>query len=646
MKSKLLLRTNLLLCVILAMGFAAVSTVNHSSNIGIFRKDIEHTSELTAESIYHQINAYFTTPVSVSLAMADDVLLKHFLSQETDRLNDAAYARLLQRYLNRYKERYGYNTAFLISTRTGRYYRFSGMGRTPTRDNPKDHWYYSFLDSPKKYELDVDNDETQPAERAVTAFVNCKIYDDDGSVMGLVGVGLQVGNLQNLLQSYKEKHTVRAVLIDETGTAAISSEHEGGDLTTGLFDNFEYINESNLESVIKEIGAEQKTFWVQGRNGDYFVASQYVPAIQWRLIVESDTSAIEDQFKRQIFLGLGVTAFILFAVLAIVNKVVLAYNDRLLKQLVSQELEYHTLIKEATKEMYADVYEFDITHGRIVSEETRQYLASLGVSGDAGYQQVMDAVAEKRVKEEFRRDFLAVNARENVLKAFHNGIRELKHTSMMNIYRDEYRWVCIRARLFFWNADQSVRMIMYTQDIHEEKERESRLLQDSLTDPLTGLYNRRFMEEGLKRLIKSLSRSNGALSVLLVDVDFFKKYNDTYGHGMGDECLKEVAEVLRKAIDRADDFVARYGGEEFIVILPNTDEEGARLVAERLLRGMIARAIPHEKSEVASCVTLSIGGVTGKAAHTHSMEQYIKGADQALYYSKSKGRNRYTGKPL
>ena len=161
-------------------------------------------------------------------------------------------------------------------------------------------------------------------------------------------------------------------------------------------------------------------------------------------------------------------------------------------------------------------------------------------------------------------------------------------------------------------------------------------------DALTGIYNRRYMEENMKRIIKSISRAGGYLSVMMIDVDFFKKYNDTYGHSAGDACLKAVAEILAASLSRADDFAARYGGEEFAVVLPNTDEIGAHAIAGRIIDNIRARNISHGESDAADCVTVSIGVTTGYVEHTHSGEDYIRIADEALYQSKHGGRNRYT----
>jgi len=161
-------------------------------------------------------------------------------------------------------------------------------------------------------------------------------------------------------------------------------------------------------------------------------------------------------------------------------------------------------------------------------------------------------------------------------------------------------------------------------------------------DPLTGMYNRRFLEDSLKRITLSLLRSGGVLSVMMIDIDYFKKYNDTYGHSEGDTCLKEVAEKIGKSLFRPDDFVARYGGEEFAVILPHTDENGARYIAEKILKNVRELNIPHEKSEAANHVTISMGLTTTNAKYAQNGDDYLKQADMALYQSKQNGRNQYT----
>ena len=158
-------------------------------------------------------------------------------------------------------------------------------------------------------------------------------------------------------------------------------------------------------------------------------------------------------------------------------------------------------------------------------------------------------------------------------------------------------------------------------------------------DPLTGIRNRRYLEVNLGRIVKTLCRSESELGVLMVDVDYFKEYNDVYGHSMGDAALKIVAAALQKVLTRADDFVARYGGEEFIAILPNTGEQGTRLVAERMLASVRACNIPYECGGHLTYVTVSIGATSGKVTPGSCRDDFIRLADDALYEAKNNGRN-------
>jgi diguanylate cyclase (GGDEF)-like protein len=164
----------------------------------------------------------------------------------------------------------------------------------------------------------------------------------------------------------------------------------------------------------------------------------------------------------------------------------------------------------------------------------------------------------------------------------------------------------------------------------------------TIIDQLTGIYNRRYLDGNLKKIIKFHSRTSSSLSVLLIDIDYFKKYNDVYGHDKGDDCLRTIALALSKCVTREEDFVARYGGEEFVIVLPNTDENGAHVIAEKLLKKMREYNMPHKASDIADHVTISIGGTTGIVKYLQNPQDYIKAADKALYESKKNGRNRYT----
>ena len=193
-----------------------------------------------------------------------------------------------------------------------------------------------------------------------------------------------------------------------------------------------------------------------------------------------------------------------------------------------------------------------------------------------------------------------------------------------------------------WDKEVSI----YGVDRNDEIASLATAIRDMFTqannDTLTGIHNRRYMDERMNQFIGTLSRLNSKMCVLMIDVDFFKRYNDTYGHSKGDECLRTVAQALKSSLLRIDDFVARYGGEEFVVVLPNTDEKGGRFVAERILQNVRDCDVLHEKSDAAKRVTVSIGGVSCDVDHVHRVADYIKRADEALYLSKQNGRNQVT----
>lgn len=169
------------------------------------------------------------------------------------------------------------------------------------------------------------------------------------------------------------------------------------------------------------------------------------------------------------------------------------------------------------------------------------------------------------------------------------------------------------------------------------------------TDSLTKLANRRQLDDVLGREWDRCQRTRLPLSVLMIDVDYFKLYNDRYGHHAGDHCLAAVAAVVGKGAQRTMDLSARYGGEEFCVLLPDTAREGAAVIAQRILEGVDALALPHAHSLVTDHVTVSIGGATYREplgladrryqSHRHASELVVA-ADSALYAAKRAGRHR------
>ncbi|MDY6804313.1 MAG: PleD family two-component system response regulator [Cyanobacteriota bacterium] len=176
-----------------------------------------------------------------------------------------------------------------------------------------------------------------------------------------------------------------------------------------------------------------------------------------------------------------------------------------------------------------------------------------------------------------------------------------------------------------------------TEDLEKANEELHRL---ASVDGLTGIANRRYFDGYLEREWKRAARHRFPLSMIMCDVDFFKLYNDTYGHQAGDDCLKLVADVIGRNLKRPTDLLARYGGEEFALVLPETLPEGAVYVAEHICQELRERAIPHQGSRISDRVTLSCGVATIVPKNESNLRELIKTADMALYQAKQQGRDR------
>jgi diguanylate cyclase (GGDEF)-like protein/PAS domain S-box-containing protein len=198
--------------------------------------------------------------------------------------------------------------------------------------------------------------------------------------------------------------------------------------------------------------------------------------------------------------------------------------------------------------------------------------------------------------------------------------------------------VLIAARSHFFQGKEAVLTI--ARDISERKRVEKMLEQFSFMDGLTGISNRRHFDQNLEQEWRRCFREHSPIALIMVDIDHFKLFNDIYGHQAGDDCLKEVARILKESLNRPADMAARYGGEEFGIILPDTDLDGALKVAEILRARVEGLGIPHKNSPVCQWVTISLGVANVVPAADTSPAKLVTASDRALYRAKTEGRNR------
>ena len=170
---------------------------------------------------------------------------------------------------------------------------------------------------------------------------------------------------------------------------------------------------------------------------------------------------------------------------------------------------------------------------------------------------------------------------------------------------------------------------------------ETRLLNElAERDGMTGLYNRRIFDDYMERLWRQSRREGSSVAIIFVDIDFFKVFNDLYGHQAGDDCLKRVSKCIARGAKRPFDFAARYGGEEFVLVLYGPPDEYARAVPEQIHRDVLELGIPHAGSQAAKYVTVSVGMALARPETSRSLAGAIQAADEALYQAKREGRNR------
>lgn len=632
MKRNNLYRTNVLICLVIALGFFLTSIFGYFSNIDILEQNTGHISDLTSDGIYYQIDSIFAKPVHISLTMANDSLLKTFLAEEESHADEEDFILTMRDYLLAYKTRYDYDSVFLVSAKTNRYYHYeSGVDRILVKGDPENDWYYSFLDDSKEYALNIDNDEAQSANNGITIFINCKIYDADGTVMGVVGVGFDVDTLQKIFRRYEEAFHLRAYLVDADGTIAISTTHTGYK-KTDLFQGRAY--EDQKDSILSNKEAPH-SLWYSSHKTKGYLVTRYIPSLKWHLIIECDTSALTDRLNRQFQLNIAILLLVVGSILLIVTRIVQNYKAQIISLTIEKEKLHSSIFKTVTEQLYENIHEIDITHNRAANEATEQYFESFGAEQGISYDEALKLIAREQIKEEFRKDYIDIFSAENVLDAYKEG-RESLHYEFM-ITSDggaSYYWIRNTARIFFWQEDQSVRMMVYRQNINNEKSVEKQMLEKLQRDSLSGLYNKATTKDLICQVLKDSPENTYAFFIL--DIDDFKTVNDICGHAVGDLVIADFAKKLKRQF-REDDIVGRIGGDEFVVFVPAISKESIQQKAQQL-----SHLLQYEFSDgTEHClVSASIGIAMAPEAGSDFDTLYRK-ADSVLYQIKDAGKNGY-----
>jgi len=532
MKRRLIAFSSILYLLIFIIGSAFFIVLMGQivrSNIG---DELKKTVELECLKLEASINA----EIAIALKMADSQLIRrYFLNPEDATLKTwvaeeiESYRRALTKtyifWMNEEKDKSALTRPliFWINDKERIFYTTDHEPYLLDPENPVNYWYNKTLYETTDYNFNINYN---PDLNVSNIWVNAPVFNDDGTPIGMVGIGMNLtAFLNDLYMNYSG--SAELYFFNHAGEITGARERNLVNEKANVYDKLEK-NVVNMKSKVESFH-DGKVIYFNTKDNKGVVALGSIPNLNWYI-----TAVHHFSFGEVIQTGVTV----LFAVMMVVILTVFAV--------------------------------FNI------------FIAKL-------------------------------------LEPLHHIVSEISQLSSD------------------WDLD-----LQGESKSKDEIETLGEFLNMTIVDQLTGIYNRRFFDGNMKKIIKSLSRTKGKLSLLMLDIDFFKKYNDTYGHDKGDACLKDVAAALYRNITREEDFVARYGGEEFVVVLPNTDENGAGIIAEKLINKVRECSIPHVKSDVVPYVTVSVGGTTGIVEFSHKESDYVKCADAALYRSKQTGRNRYS----
>lgn len=617
--------------MILLVGFILIAVLSYRANYTAYLVKTEQVASLANEGIYYRLATMLTKPVNISQTMAHDSLLIELLETEETSWNNSHYQETIKNYLAAYKEKYGYDSVFLVSALTNNYYNFNGLDRSLEFGDQENDWYYNFLQAEEEYNINVDNDEVINANNKITVFVNCKIKNAAGKVIGIVGVGVNIDYLQDILLQYEHTYNIKSYLIDDKGMIQISTAYNG----YNAVDWFKINHSEELRSEV--LGwKDSKDNWdvwmpenMQDSEKSYLVV-RYIPDLSWYLLVTQDTGAIVKDLQEKMLQTIVLIAAVILTIILIITSVIKKFNVRMTQLLEEKQ----ALFKQATEQIYDNIYELNITKNKASSKRTEEYFEALGAKG-LTYEGFLRTVAEKQIKEEFRSGYVATFTTANVMRQFKSGNNYLHYEFMMTEDGSSYFWMRIDAYIFYSATDASVHMFTYRKNIDVEKRKELENLRKASLDEMTGAYTKKATERIIDGLLKS--KAQDGYSFFIIDIDNFKQANDLYGHKFGDYCIKEFARRLRSSF-REHDIIGRIGGDEFVVLIPIANLEWVKQKAAALCRELNTLC-----KEDVGCWQMSISvGIAIAPQDGKSFIELYEKADKALYNTKDNGKNGYT----
>ena len=565
-----------------------------------------HDKELAlviASDVYDEINNELIKPVIVSQAMAGDFFLQQNLKSEGE-LSEESRQEIFTEYLKRVKNNFNYSVTFLASETTKNHYTSNGL-TTKINSDQQNAWYNKFVEKNIPYMFNVGMDEVN--NFIPTLFIDTRIDDDDGNLLGVCGVGLKMSTLQMSLNANEIAYGIRISLVDAEGLVQIDTHSDD-------------IAKVSLSDILTRTTNE----FVYKKFGKGYVITKFIPDMKFYLVIQSDGQNTKGVFADLIlYMGLS------FVVALIVLLLFIQFSLKRGRKNIEDFATKHGLASHSG--LYVSMHLIDLRNNSIIelSHDPELNLILPSDGGDAK-ERLLRAIKEFTSKESlhFMLDFLNFDTLAKRI-AKKNAI----HCEFLS---EGYGWLKAYFMLVDSETDGEINQVVFAIElIDEEKNREKHLKYLSETDAMTGLRNRGSGEKTITELMM-----NGQEGMFcLLDADKFKSINDNYGHDVGDKVIKAIAHCMNKSF-RNSDVILRLGGDEFAAYaLDVTDEERAKIIIERLFSEIDKIDIPELGDRK---INISLGAAFFEFSEGSTFDDIYKRADVAVYQSKKISGNSYT----
>lgn len=483
------------------------------------------------------------------------------------------------------------------------------------------------------------------------------IYDYTGDFQGLILGSVRITTLNTLLRDNIIGQTGEIILVDREGTLLTEPRFLNVSADKGLIEDAARMNLKMSDGAFRTIrlGETGSAAWVDYQGKRVLGAYRYIPEQGWTLIGKINQEEVLAPIYRQLAMMASGTIFLVLLILPLASlltnrikqpiewligqsKLITAKNYEMAgREKYSEKIprELGTLCETFVKMSH----KIENTVGLLKENEAK--LESKVVEIQDINAVLEEEINERQAAEEALRQLNAelehkVDQRTVALSAINAALEKeiAEHHDTIKALNDKQNALVISEEQLKNYANELAATNMKLIALNDE------LRRTSLLDGLTGIANRRYFNEFLEREWQRAKREKQPLALLMLDIDFFKAYNDTYGHLAGDDCLKLIASMLADMPKRATDIVARYGGEEFAVVLPDTDDQGAAVVGENVRSGVEKLGIEHTGSLISNNVTVSVGVAVVVPEQNSITSTLIAAADHALYQAKEEGRNR------